>query len=160
MSRIAGKDRIVPRTEASAMYWNVLVSTAHRSPESPVLSSKAPGTAPSKTPARRQPQPERARQQRDQRGERPPLRGYRLQNSAVVEVTLLPLLLVHRPTSSRGFDRSILDLAAPCGDGDELHSYWTASTMSLLAAERAGRRPAKTPMKRPESRAARAGSFG
>src|SRR5215211_7933375 len=52
MSTIAGRDRITPRTEASAMYWNVLDSTAHRSPESPVLKSKAPGTAPSKTPAR------------------------------------------------------------------------------------------------------------
>jgi hypothetical protein len=40
------------------------------------------------------------------------------------------------------------------------YSYWTASTMLLRAAERAGRRPAKTPMKRPESRAARAGSLG
>src|ERR687889_1669861 len=33
-------------------YWNVLDSTAHRRPERPVLSSKAPGTAPSKTASR------------------------------------------------------------------------------------------------------------
>ena len=72
------------------------------------------------------------------------------------------------PTSG-GYDRSILDRDTPCGDrgrsiaGREspgLYSYWTASTMPLRAAERAGRRPAKIPMKRPESRAARAGSLG
>ena len=33
------------------MNWNVLDSTAHRRPERPVPSSKAPGTAPSKTAA-------------------------------------------------------------------------------------------------------------
>src|SRR5215211_6414306 len=41
-----------------------------------------------------------------------------------------------------------------------LYSYWTASTMLLRAAERAGSRPAKMPMRRPERRAAAAGSFG
>ncbi len=41
-----------------------------------------------------------------------------------------------------------------------LYSYWTASTMSLLAAVRAGRRPAKTPIRRPERRAASAETFG
>ena len=40
------------------------------------------------------------------------------------------------------------------------YSYWTASTMSLRAAERAGRSPARVPMRRPERRAARAGSLG
>ena len=34
------------------MYWNVLDSTAHRRPERPVLNSKAPGPAPSKTAGR------------------------------------------------------------------------------------------------------------
>jgi hypothetical protein len=34
------------------MYWNVLDSTAHRRLESPVPSSSAPGTAPSKTAGR------------------------------------------------------------------------------------------------------------
>src|SRR5829696_9293692 len=52
MSRIAGRDRTTPRTEASAMYWKVLDSTAHRSPESPVLSSNAPGTAASRIAVR------------------------------------------------------------------------------------------------------------
>src|SRR5215212_6530068 len=52
MIKIAGSERTPPRTEPSAMYWNVLESTAHRSPESPVPSSKAPGTTPSKTAGR------------------------------------------------------------------------------------------------------------
>src|SRR5688572_26691010 len=52
MSRIAGRDRTTPRTEASAMNWNVLASTAHKSPESPVPSSSAPGTAPTMTAGR------------------------------------------------------------------------------------------------------------
>src|SRR5215213_3184299 len=70
-----------------------------------------------------------------------------------------------------GYDRSILDRDTPCSEAGRLsicsnaessglYSYWTASTMPLRAAERAGRRPAKMPMKRPESRAARAGSLG
>ena len=43
---------VLERAEASAMYWNVLDSTAHRRPERPVPSSKAPGVAPSKTASR------------------------------------------------------------------------------------------------------------
>ena len=39
-----------PRLEASTMYWNILDSTAHRRPESPVPSSSAPGNAPTKMP--------------------------------------------------------------------------------------------------------------
>src|SRR5215208_7280746 len=45
-STIAATESTPPRTEASAMYWNVLDSTAHKRPESPVPSSSAPGTAP------------------------------------------------------------------------------------------------------------------
>src|SRR5215212_5464106 len=52
MRTISGRDRTTPRTEASAMYWKVLDSTAHRSPESPVLSSNAPGTAASRIAVR------------------------------------------------------------------------------------------------------------
>src|SRR5215207_1056221 len=51
-STIAGRVSTPPRTEASAMYWNVLDSTAHKRLESPVPSSSAPGTAPSKTAGR------------------------------------------------------------------------------------------------------------
>jgi hypothetical protein len=40
------------------------------------------------------------------------------------------------------------------------YSYCTASTMFVLAAERAGRSPAKTPMRRPENRAAIVGIVG
>ena len=40
------------------------------------------------------------------------------------------------------------------------YSYCTASTMFVLAAERAGRSPAKTPIRRPESRAAIVGIVG
>ena len=52
INRIAGRDIRTPRTEASDMNWNVLDSTAHRSPESPVPSSNAPGTAPIRTAGR------------------------------------------------------------------------------------------------------------
>src|SRR5215207_4974064 len=41
-----------------------------------------------------------------------------------------------------------------------VYSYWTASTMLLRAAVRAGSSPAKTPIKSPERRAARAGILG
>lgn len=40
------------------------------------------------------------------------------------------------------------------------YSYCTASTMLVLAAERAGGRPAKTPIKRPETMERTAGSVG
>ena len=56
--------------------------------------------------------------------------------------------------------RASLSQEAPCFSGGSSHSYWTASTMSLRAAVRAGRRPAKTPIRRPERRAASAGIFG
>src|SRR5215218_5357618 len=51
-STIAGTESTPPRTEASAMYWNVLDSTAHKKAREPVPSSSAPGTAPSKTAGR------------------------------------------------------------------------------------------------------------